>query len=82
MSQALQSPLPREIRALSYSLPTVAALLERASTDTNTGLDIASGVGHEEAAAFVAADIDAITASWTGTEHELAYLRAFVADFT
>lgn len=82
MSHAVKPRLPREIRALAYSLPTVAALLDRASTDTNTGLDIAFGVSHEEAAAMVAADLDEITASWTGTAHELAYLHAFVADFT
>ena len=80
MTHAVQSRLPREIRALSYSLPTVAALLDRATG--TTGFGIASGVGLEEAAEYVAANLEAITASWTGTGRELAYLEALVADFT
>ena len=74
------TPLPRAVAVIGFNLPTIAAVLDRGGWP-DTCFDVRFAYDHEEAAGFVARDIDKIVADWHGTTEELAHLQAFVREF-
>lgn len=73
--------ITRAVAVIGYPLLTTAALLDRRSPETNTGMDVRLAYDHEEAAGFVAGDWDKIVSCWTGSAEELRYLRGFLRAF-
>ena len=68
---------------IGFPLPTVIAVLERGCPSFgDAAFNVTFAYDHEEAAGFVAADWERITADWHGTAHELRFLRGFVRAFS
>jgi len=70
----------RAFAMIAFPLPVTENLLRKYGYD-DTAFNVAFAYDPEEAAGFIARDLDRIIATWPGDQYELDHLRGFVREF-